>query len=353
MECHIKTSMSQLAKHFKDSNDQTPVFEVFSLPKQQKSKSKLSKSPLNKQTTLEDSVEDGNEDETTNKIDRTEQDQYTIFVGNLPTSFNVKKLAKLFKEIGEVKSARIRAVSTSKAKLPAHMVLKDRISSVNSLYGYVVFAEIEHTRKAVEKFNGQLIRGRHLSVDLCNKNEKKDCKTTVFVSNLHKEVDEEILWDFFSESGQVVKLHIATNRVTGESRNFGFVTFKDRSDLVLALKKNGNELRGRNLVIKKANAKHKEISSSKKRIVHKTPKKFDARKTPRMENKLTEKPRKMFQKKIPEKREIKTKKFQQTNKSKQHKQQFKKSKKFAKNKQKFSNPLLPRKPQTKAKKTKK
>ena len=342
--------MSQLAKHFKDSTNQTPVFEVFSLSQQQKSKH--SKSPQNKQTTNETSVEERNENET-NKIDRSEQDQYTIYAGNLPTNFNVKKLAKLFKEIGEVKSARIRAVSTSNAKLPAHMVLKDKISSVRSLYGYVVFAKIEHTRKAVAKFNGQLIGGRHISVDLCNKNAKKDCKTTVFVSNLHTEVDEEILWSFFSESGEVMKLHIATNRVTGESRNFGFVTFKDRSALVLALKKNGSELRGRNLVVKKANAKHKEINS-KKRIVRKTPKKLEARKAPRMEKKSTEKPRKVFQKKIPEKREFKTKKHQQTNKSKQQQQQhYKKSKKFATKKQKSNNPLLPKIPQTKTKKPKK
>ena len=339
--------MSQLAKHFKESTDQTPVFEVFSLPKQQKLKGKHSKS----QTTNEDSIEDGNEEETTNKIDRTQQDQHTIYVGNLPTSYNVKKLAKLFKEIGEVKSARIRAVSTSKAKFPAHMVLKDKISSVKSLYGYVVFTNIRHTRKAVAKLNGQLIGGRHISVDLCDKNAEKDCKNTVFVANLHTEVDEEILWDFFSETGQVVKLHIASDRLTGESRHFGFVTFKDKSDLVLALKKNGSELRGRNLLVKKANAKHNEIHSTKKRIVHKTPKKFDARKSPRLEKKFTEKPRKVSQKKTPEKREIKTnKKSQQTNKSKQ---QYKKSKKFAKKKQKFSNPLLPKKPQTKPKRPKK
>ncbi|KAI6653226.1 RNA-binding protein 34-like isoform X1 [Oopsacas minuta] len=262
--------MSELAKHFKKSTNDPPTFESFSLPKQQKSKHE--KPSSNKQISEESIESDESEDESGNMVDRSEQDKYTIYVGNLPTTYNVKKLTKLFKEIGEVQSARIRAVSTSKAKIPAHMVLKHKMPSVKSLYGYVVFTKIKHTEKAVTKLNGQLVAGRHINVDLCGKNEKKDFKTTVFVSNLHSEVDEEKLWEFFADCGNVVKAHIVTDRVTGESKKFGFVTFKGKSDLILALKKHGEEFQGRNLVVRKANAKHKNIDSSKKRFVHKTPK---------------------------------------------------------------------------------
>ena len=346
--------MSELAKLFSCSTNKSPNFETFTLPKTPKAKNKNSQ-----KTVLEE--ESNKIEDDLNKIDRTEQDKYTIYVGNLPNTYNTKKLVKLFKNIGEVKSARIRAVSTSKAKVPAHMVLKDKIPTIRSLYGYVVFTQIEHTNKAVGKLNGHLIDGRHISVDFCNKNDKKDTKTTVFVSNLQSDVDEEKLRDFFTESGDIIKVHIVSDRITGVSKNFGFVTFEAKSGLILALKKNGEDLEGRNIVVRKANVRNK-LDSTKKEI-RKTPKvaksgKFKStstKNTAKTNNKL--KDLKVNSAKHPSKqkkriqRDIAKPKQQQ---QQQQQQQRKKYKKHATKKTKqFRNPLLPKKPLAKFKNSKK
>lgn len=50
------------------------------------------------------------------KID--EDEEKTIFVGNLPSDITRKKLASLFKECGKVKSARLRSVAIAGVKVP-------------------------------------------------------------------------------------------------------------------------------------------------------------------------------------------------------------------------------------------
>ena len=342
--------MSELAKLFISSTNHSPTFETFTLPKIPKSKNKNSKK-------LEKNLEEESTkiDDVINKIDRTEQDKYTIYVGNLPTTYNPKKIVKLFKNIGEIKSARIRAVSTSKSKIPAHMLLKDKVSTVRSLYGYVVFTQIESTNKAVGKFNGHLIAGRHITVDFCNKNEKKDTKTTVFISNLQSEVDEEKLREFFTECGQVTKVHIVSDRITGVSKNFGFVTFEGKSGVILALKKHGEDLEGRNIVVRKANVKQNKLDSIK-RTIKKSPK---VAKTGKSRHKLThglkqtektnKKPEDLRAKHL-----SKQKKYTQGNIPKPKQQQHKKYKKPTKKKTtKMRNPLLPKKPRAKSDNSKK
>ena len=348
LEISSKFAMSELSKHFTNSSTTSPIFETFSLPKAKRHKSQ---NVISKEDNNTDKDSEFDQADTT-KTDRSDQDKCTVYVGNLPTDYTNKKLKKLFKDIGEVKSVRIRAVSTSKAKVPAHMVLKNRITSVNSLYGYVVFSDIKHTKTAVEKLNGCLIDNHHITVDSCDKTHK-DSKSTVFVTNLHSNVAEEGLREFFSECGAITKVHIVSDRVTGSSKNFGFVTFQEKSGLVLALKKQGEELEGRNVVVRKANPKHQKLEGSK-RTIHKTPKgvvKSKKHFSSKNQHKNKEKFASVTKSKFTEKRNREPKKpkknkLTQTGNSKAFKKLKKNSKKHSKI---VRNPLLPKKPRSKSK----
>lgn len=57
-------------------------------------------------------------EESTDQSPENEDEERTIFVGNLPLDITRKTLASMFKSCGKVKSARIRSVYTAGVKLP-------------------------------------------------------------------------------------------------------------------------------------------------------------------------------------------------------------------------------------------
>ena len=85
----------------------------------------------------------------------------------------------------------------------------------------------------------------------------------LYVGNLSYEVDEEMLKGVFADGGwDAEEVVIITDRDTGRSRGFGFVTLTnddDADDVIAAL--NGRELAGRNLVVNVARERRERRSS--------------------------------------------------------------------------------------------
>jgi RNA recognition motif-containing protein len=52
----------------------------------------------------------------------------------------------------------------------------------------------------------------------------------MFIGGLPYEVNEEELSDLFAEHGELKEVHIATDRETGKSKGFAFVTYANYSD---------------------------------------------------------------------------------------------------------------------------
>ncbi|MBC62321.1 MAG: RNA-binding protein [Zetaproteobacteria bacterium] len=70
----------------------------------------------------------------------------------------------------------------------------------------------------------------------------------VFVGGLSWSTDEEGLAEHFSKFGNVEEVKIITDRDTGRSRGFGFVTFSESDDAEKAIKEmDGIELDGRTI----------------------------------------------------------------------------------------------------------
>lgn len=75
----------------------------------------------------------------------------------------------------------------------------------------------------------------------------------LFVGGLSWDTNSDELRKAFEQLGPVNDAVVVTDRDTGDSRGFGFVTMADRKDAALAIKKlNGAELDGRTLVVKLA-----------------------------------------------------------------------------------------------------
>lgn len=75
----------------------------------------------------------------------------------------------------------------------------------------------------------------------------------LFVGGLSYDTDNASLRKAFEAFGEVTEAAVITDRDTGRSRGFGFVTMADRKDAAQAIRKlNGQEFQGRTLVVRQA-----------------------------------------------------------------------------------------------------
>jgi len=66
---------------------------------------------------------------------------------------------------------------------------------------------------------------------------KRDDLPTLRIQSLSVDADEDDLRDLFSPFGRVVRANVIKDRVTGESKGFGFVSYEMRKDAEKALAK--------------------------------------------------------------------------------------------------------------------
>ncbi len=80
--------------------------------------------------------------------------------------------------------------------------------------------------------------------------------TKIYVGNLPYNIDSNKLKDMFSEFGEVVESSVISDRFSGRSKGFGFVTFADEKSAKEAIEKmNQKEYEGRKLNVNEARAK--------------------------------------------------------------------------------------------------
>jgi len=75
----------------------------------------------------------------------------------------------------------------------------------------------------------------------------------LFVGNISWQASSEDLEELFSECGEVEEAVVITDRNSGRSKGFGFVTFKNKEDADKAIEKfHDFEFQGRNLTVNEA-----------------------------------------------------------------------------------------------------
>jgi cold-inducible RNA-binding protein len=79
----------------------------------------------------------------------------------------------------------------------------------------------------------------------------------LYVGNLSFSTSESALRDLFSAHGTVTDVHIVTDRMSGQSRGFGFVTMGNRNEGQAAINAlEGHSIDGRNLTVNEARPKN-------------------------------------------------------------------------------------------------
>ena len=74
----------------------------------------------------------------------------------------------------------------------------------------------------------------------------------LYVGNLAFEATENDLQDLFEQHGKVLDVSLITDRMTGRSRGFAFVTMADADGQTALTGTNGKELHGRALSVNEA-----------------------------------------------------------------------------------------------------
>lgn len=69
----------------------------------------------------------------------------------------------------------------------------------------------------------------------------------LFVGNLPFNCNENDLQDVFEQFGEIEEIRVITDRDTGRSRGFAFVTFTEKEAADAALAMNGKDLNGRDM----------------------------------------------------------------------------------------------------------
>ncbi|KAF9901189.1 Nucleolar protein 12 [Linnemannia zychae] len=188
----------------------------------------------------EDASPDTNKDGT-KKSDDPERQARTAFVGNLAvtsmTKGDFKKLKAAFSAFGPVESIRFRSIAFSEL-LPRKVAfitgkLHPERDVVNA---YIVFKNKNSVTKAVAAMNGQLFLNKHIRVDTVDGAKKHQPKKSVFVGNLAFDAQEEDLWNFFKDSGDIENVRIIRDRKTNLGKGFAYVQFQDRASVDVALR---------------------------------------------------------------------------------------------------------------------
>ncbi|ORX42919.1 hypothetical protein DM01DRAFT_1340904 [Hesseltinella vesiculosa] len=172
--------------------------------------------------------------------EQKEKDARTVFVGNLPVSAATKQgtkdVKKHFSQHGTVESIRFRSFAlANQMDRKGAFISKQFNTGRQELNGYVVFKTKEEAAACAKALDGQIYNEHHLRVDLANAPTEGDTKRSVFVGGLPFDVKDEELWTFFSNGCQVERVRVVRDRDSNLGKGIGYVQFKDRDSVVIAL----------------------------------------------------------------------------------------------------------------------
>lgn len=209
-----------------------------------------------------------------------EEDQRTIFVGNISNVTTRKEVKGIFKDCGAIESVRIRCqmltppTETGKAIGRAIRVLRGdlRKDEKSTATAYVLFREESSIPKALEK-NSLVFNGRHIVVTSLDREDAAyPPETSIFLGNVAYDTTEEEVWDYFALHGihDIKRVRLVRDRDSGNCKGFGYVEFINSSSVKKAIETRGNILNGRELRIVHVNKPKSTGNSTSRRELRKS-----------------------------------------------------------------------------------
>jgi len=163
------------------------------------------------------------------------------------------------------------------SKLPtikAKVITKLHGDQKDNKNAYVLLKSEEHAQKAAEKLNQAVLNGKHLRVDIDQKDEgaksANDFETTVFIGNLpfivnEEEVRSHIASGYKGKPDPIKNVRLVRDPQTFVGKGIGYVQFADKESMRFCIEElNNSRFQGRPLRIKKA-VEPKRLEKKKRR----------------------------------------------------------------------------------------
>lgn len=232
---------------------------------------------------------------------KDEDEEKTVFVGNLPFDITRRQLASMFKNCGKVKSTRIRSVAVSGVKVaPEHAGNQNLVKKVSvntkkiledtpkkTSQGYVVFEEADSVENALKMNNTPIPGADGLLFRVDRATPSHDSTRSVFIGNLPYKTDEMTLRSHFKngcgfEDDVIENVRVVRDPETLQCKGFGYLLLKDKSYVPYALEMHGSEYMKKDIRVlvcgkrfknkKGASKQDNEVSGALRRVMKKAKK---------------------------------------------------------------------------------
>ncbi|PON97206.1 Splicing factor-like protein [Trema orientale] len=175
-----------------------------------------------------------------------------LYVCNLPRSCDIPDLVEIFKPFGTIFSVEIS---------------RNLDTGISRGSGFVTIESIEAAKAAITALDGSDVGGREMrvkfSIHMNPKRRNPEALNSIpvknliyespyklYIGNLAWSVQPEDLRNHFSRFGNVTSARVLRDRKGGKTRAYGFVSFSSAAEREAAKSLNGEEFRGRKMVVR-------------------------------------------------------------------------------------------------------
>lgn len=173
------------------------------------------------------------------EVDRNAEQFRKLFIGGLSYDTDEKGLKSHFEKYGEIADC---------------VVMRDGQTKRSRGFGFITFRMAEGIDEA-QKDRPHNIDGREIETKRAMPREEGGSQQTIlkmFVGGLNDDTTDKDIRDLFEEFGEIDQIDMITDKITGKTRGFCFVTFKDYDPVDKCVLIKRHKLNGRNVEVKKA-----------------------------------------------------------------------------------------------------